>query len=131
MSSFGAVPAAILAAVGASITLGGSRDGFQAYPKIPAGSFPYAMVHSPVKQLERGDFRHGVETTATPLIVVWHAETITNVNAAIALIEAGIQADPTLGGVVEDAWVSVVGREETVDSVFTAAIMQIDTLANV
>jgi len=131
VSNFGDVPAAILKVIDNAITLGGSRDGFISYAKIPPGEFPYAMIYDPVKEIDRGEFQHGVETTANPVLVVWFDETIDNVNKAVGLIEAEIASDPTLDGVVEDAWVAVVGRDEGLDSKHTAAVFQINTLGTV
>lgn len=130
MSDFGDVATAILAAVDGAITLGGSRDGAISYSKIPTGSFPYAMVYNPLKQIERGEFQHGTETTATPLIVVWYEATMATVNDAVVLIEAALDGS-TLGGIVEDTWVSVVGRDEGVDSPHTAAVFQIETRGSI
>ena len=58
-------------------------------------------------------------------------ETIANVNTGIAAIEAAIVADPTLSGAVEDAWVAAVGRDEGLESQYTAAVFQIDTMGSV
>lgn len=128
MSDFGAVPAGILTVVAGAITLGGNRDGFIHYAKIPADQFPFAMIHSPVKQLERGEFEHGIETTANVLVVVWKAAAIATVNTDIALIEAALDGS-TLGtpAIVEDTWVSVVGREESVESDFTSGVFNVET----
>ena len=131
MSDFGEVPTAILAAIDSAITLKGSRDGFMLYSKIPPDDFPYAMVYDPVKEIDRGEFQHGEERTSNPVVVVWKNETIANVNAAVVLIEAEIASDPTLGGVVEDAWIGLVGRDESIDSPFTAAVFQIETKGTV
>lgn len=131
MSNFGAVPTAILTAIGNAVTLGGSRDGFISYSKIPPDQFPFAMVYNPSKEHERGEFQHGVETTANPVLVVWHGATIATVNAGIVAIEAQIKSDPTLSSVVEDAWVSLAGRDEGLDSEFTAAVLVIDTRMSV
>jgi hypothetical protein len=131
VSDFGDVPAAILTAIDSAISLGGSSDGFMPYDKIPDDQFPYAMVYNPQKLLERGEFRHSSETTANPTIVVWKNVAMSTVNAAVVLIEAEIASDPTLGGVVEDAWVSLVGRDEADDANFTAAVFQIDTRGSV
>ena len=131
MSDFGAVPTAILTAIGNAITLGGSRDGFISYDKIGAGNYPYAMVYNPIKAIERGQFQHGVETTANPVLVVWSNTAIATINAAVVLIEAEIASDPTLGSVVEDAWVATVARDEGIDSEHTAAAFLIETRVNV
>jgi len=131
MSNFGAVPTAILSAINTAVTLGGSRDGFINYTKIPADQFPFAMVYNPTKEIDRGEFRHGVETTANPVIVVWHDDDVATVNAGIVAIEAQIASDPTLGSVVEDAWVAVAGRDEGLDSPYSAAVLQINTRMNV
>lgn len=131
MSDFGAVATAILSAVGSAITLGGSSDGALSYGKIPADQFPFAMVYNPIKKITRRPFRHGLEETATPLTVVWRDETIANVNAAVVLIEAQIASDPTLGGVVEDAWISIVGRDDGLDTEYTAAVFQVDTVGSI
>lgn len=130
MSNFGAVPIAILAAVDGAITLGGYRDGFVSYAKIAPDEFPYAMTHSPQKELERGEFQHGTETTATPLVVVWHDETIANVNDAMVTIEAALNGS-TLGGIVEDTWVALAGRDESIDSLHIAAVFQVNTRGTV
>jgi hypothetical protein len=131
VSDFGDVPAAILTAVGNAITLGGSRDGFIAFEKITPEEFPFAMVYDPIKEIDRGEFQHGEETTANPLLVVYSGATIATINADMVLIEAGIASDPTLGGVVEDAWVAVAGRDESLDTDYTVAVFQIDTRGSV
>ena len=131
MSDFGAVPAAILSALNNALSLNGSQDGAINYEQIPADEFPFAMIYDPVKTQERGDFQGGVERTANPIIVVWSDAAIADVNAAVVLVEAELASDPTLGGLVEDCWVSVVGRDESVESDLVAAVFQIDTKGTV
>ena len=126
MSDFGDVPTAILSAIDGAVTLGGNRDGFIAYSKIPADQFPYAMVFNPTKEHVRGEHQHGLETTANPVLVVFHNETIANVNDQAILIEAALNRS-TLGGKVEDTWVALVGRDEGLDSEFTALVFSIET----
>ena len=130
MSDFGDVPAAILSAIDGAITLGGSRDGFIGYEHIPAGAYPYAMTYGPVKEIDRGEFQHGVETTATNVVVVWNGDTLATVNAAMVLIEAALNGS-TLGSIVEDTWVAVAGRDESLESPLIAAVFQINTRVNV
>jgi hypothetical protein len=131
MSDFGAVPAAILVVVDGAITLGGSRDGFISYERIGPDEFPYAMIHSPVKERDRsGILQHGVETTANVLVVVWKSQTIATVNADVVTIEAALNAS-TLSGIVEDTWCAAIGRDEGLDSEHTAAIFQVNTRGSV
>jgi len=130
VSDFGAVPAAILSVVDGAYSLGGYRDGFILYDEIPPDEFPYAMIHSPVKERERDDFQHGAETTANVMLVVFRNETIANVNAAVVTIEAALDGS-TLSGIVEDTWCSAIGRDEGLDSNFTAAVFQVNTRGSV
>ena len=131
MSDFGAVPTEILSAVGGAITLGGSRDGFISYTKIPPGEFPFAMIYNPVKEIERRPHQHGEERTSNPLVVVWANTAIADVNTAIALIEAALDGSTLGAAAVEDTWVAAVGRDEGLESPYTAAVFQIDTKGSV
>ena len=131
MSDFGDVPAAILAVVNGAVTLGGYRDGFIAYTKLAPDQFPYAMVHSPVKKLDRGEFQHGVETTSNQLWVVWKDTAIADVNDQVILIEAALDGSTLTVNIVEDTWVSEVTRQQSVDSDFTGAIFTVETRVNV
>ena len=88
------------------------------------------MIYNPVKEIERRPHQHGEERTSNPLLVVWANTAIGDVNDDIALIEAALDGS-TLGGEVEDTWVAVVGRDEGLKQLHTAAVFQIDTKGSV
>jgi hypothetical protein len=130
VSNFGAVPAAILSTVNGAITLGDYQEGAISPDRIGESQYPFAMTYNPVQRHTRRPHKHSEETCITPMVIIWDASTVAQVNTAINSVKSALDGS-TLEGIVEDTWITEIVRYESPDSDRIAVDFEIETKGSV
>ena len=128
MSDAGDIVAAILADVSAAVSLGGSSVESVSVESLPEDSFPFAMIVQTDYSSDRLDWIQEQRSWIISGQLFQRGGTRDDMQTKLEAVRDQLAADPTLGGVVDDATVDVAVPDSHPDAETIAGEFSVQAL---
>lgn len=113
MSQLGNIVDALVADAVAALTAYSVQGNFEQLQSINADRYPLAMVFNPAATGGQAQAQQLEETTSVSILLLRQVEQGGQMRTDVEALISQVEADPTLGGIVEGAFFNTWAVEET------------------